>query len=55
MPAASAVRRSPRAGILREERAEVHVPDLFVVGGERLPRRACRQRWMGSGHVLSLL
>ena len=27
-------------GILREQRAEMDVPDLFVVGDERFPRRA---------------
>ena len=31
-------------GIRREERAEMDVLDLLVVGGERFPRRACRQR-----------
>jgi hypothetical protein len=31
-------------GIIREELAQVHVPDLFVVDCEGLPRRTCRRR-----------
>src|SRR6266851_2841128 len=47
MPAASAVRRSRR--VVGEERAEVQLADLLVVGLERLPRSA-RGQWQHRRH-----
>ena len=43
MPAASAVRRSPRFASSAKSVRRCSVADLLVVGLERLPRWACRQ------------
>ena len=53
---ARGLHRQPLAalGIIGEELAQMHIPDLLVVGNERLPRRACRQRYICCFHERAL-